>query len=82
MYRPGSEHSRKVEDFAQDLKRQSSGKVELVSIDTRDGWSTASLYDVVQYPAVLALRDDGQLIREWDGDTMPLLNEVSYYTHS
>jgi thioredoxin-like negative regulator of GroEL len=80
LYRPSSEHSRKVEEFAHDLERRGSGKVELVSVDTRDGSATASLYDVMQYPAVLALKNDGQLLKDWQGNTMPLLNEVSYYT--
>ncbi len=83
LYRPGSDHSRMVEDFVRDLERRNRGssRVDLVNVDTRDGSATASLYDVMQYPAVLALQDDGQLLREWEGTTMPLLNEVSYYTH-
>ena len=82
LYRPKSEHSRKVEDFVKDIeKRNPSGKIELVNVDSRDGSATASLYDVVQYPAVLALQNDGQLLKEWQGSTMPLLNDVSYYTH-
>lgn len=83
LYRPTSEHARSVEEFVKNLKRVGvgSGKVELVNVDTRDGSSTASLYDVMSYPAVLALQNDGQLIKDWGGSTMPLVNEVSYYTH-
>lgn len=81
LYRPNSEHGRSVEEFASELERRSrGGKVELMNIDTRDGSATASLYDVMQYPAVLALQNDGQLLKEWQGSTMPLLNDVSYYT--
>ncbi|HYF97241.1 MAG TPA: hypothetical protein VD947_04375 [Patescibacteria group bacterium] len=54
-------------------------KLELVSVDTRDGSATATLYDVMKCPAVLALADDGSVLQEWQGETMPLLNEVSYY---
>ncbi len=81
LYRPNSQHSTDVEGFVRDLEKQSSGKVELINVDTRDGSSMASLYDILQYPAVLALQNDGQLIKNWDGSTMPLINEVSYYTH-
>ncbi len=81
LYRPSSEHARSVEEFATTLEKTSGGKVELVNVDTRDGASTASLYDVMSYPAVLALQNDGQLVRDWGGSTMPLVNEVSYYTH-
>lgn len=80
LYRPNSEHSRLVEDFANDLSRRYSARIDLISLDTRDGASTASLYDIMQYPAVLALTNDGQLIKDWQGTSLPLMNEVSYYT--
>lgn len=83
LYRPNSEHARTVEEFVDTLKRRnpSSDKIEMVSLDTRDGSATASLYDVMQYPAILALQNDGQLVKDWQGSTMPLANEVSAYTH-
>lgn len=81
LYRPNSDHARKVEDFARDFSRFNGDRhLELVSLDTRDGSSTATLYDVMQYPAVLALGNDGQVIREWEGEMLPLLSEVAYYT--
>lgn len=82
LYRPNSEHSRKVEDFARDFTRiNSNRKVDMLSLDTREGAATASIYDVVQYPAVLALSDDGSVLRYWQGDQMPLMNELAYYAH-
>lgn len=65
-----------------DLERQQGDKVELVSVDTRNGSATASLYDVMQYPTILALQNDGQLLKEWGGPSLPLMNEVSYYAHT
>lgn len=79
LYRPNSEHARTVEEFVHDMERGSPAKVDLVNVDTRDGSATASLYDVMQYPAILALQDNGQLLKEWEGTSLPLMNEVSYY---
>ena len=80
LYRPNSEHARKVEEFVRDYERaHRDGKLELVSLNTRDGASTASLYDIMQYPAVLALANDGQIVREWEGEMLPLQSEVAYY---
>ena len=80
LYRPNSEHSRRVEEFAHDLtKTHGESKIELMSLDTRDGVSTASLYDIVQYPAILALANDGRLLKNWQGEALPLMNEVAYY---
>lgn len=83
LYRPNSEHARQVEEFVRDLSHDSNPhKIELMSLDTRDGASTASLYDIMHYPAVLALTNDGQVLRSWDGDMLPLRNEVAYYAAS
>lgn len=80
LYRPNSEGARMVEDFAREFtRRYMDRKLELVSVDTRDGSATATLYDIMKCPAVLALADDGQVIHEWQGDSMPLMNEISYY---
>lgn len=81
LYKPNSEGSRVVEDFAREFSRRyEDRKLELVSVDTRDGSATSTLYDVMSWPTILALADDGQVIHEWQGESMPLMNEVSYYT--
>lgn len=79
LYRPKSEHSRLVEDYVKDLQKQYQANLDLVSLDTRDGTSTASLYDILENPAILVLANDGQLIKDWQGTNLPLMNELSYY---
>lgn len=83
LYRPKSEHGRAVETFIRDYKSQhADARLEVLDIDSRDGSAMASLYDVMQYPAVLALRDDGSILRSWEGDMLPVMNEVAYYAFS
>lgn len=84
LYRPDSEHAREVETFAEDFQRQHVAlrKVELLSVNTRDGASTASLYDIMAYPSVLVLSDDGSLIASWIGTPLPLMDEVAGYAYS
>lgn len=79
LYHPQSDHARKVETYAQDFQRQRGKTIELVSLETPEGADKARLYDIVQYPAVLALRDDGQLSKLWQSDEMPLMDEVAGY---
>jgi hypothetical protein len=79
LYHPESEFSRGIEEFARDFERTRGKKVELMSIETREGAATASLYDIVQYPTVLALSDDGQIQKAWEGPVLPLMDEVSGY---
>lgn len=83
IYRPNSEHGRVVEDFIRDYQlRHQAGKLEVLNIDSRDGNAMAALYDVMQYPAILALRDDGSVLRAWEGDTLPLMDEVASYAYA
>jgi len=83
LYRPESEHARIIEMFIRDLEHQHDGaRLEVVNIDSRDGIATASLYDIMDYPGILALTDDGQVLKMWQGREMPRIQEVSYYATS
>lgn len=81
LYRPNSEYETDVESFVRDFQRQYEvgRKIELVSLNTRDGAATASLYDVVSYPAILVLADDGSAVNLWQGMPLPLMSEVASY---
>ena len=79
LYQPNSEYSRMVEEYIHDFERTRGRKIELLSMSTRDGAALASLYDIVQYPGLLVLRDDGQLVTFWQGNKLPLMNEVAGY---
>ena len=83
LYRPNSEHESDIESFARDFQRryEVGRKLELVSLNTRDGASTASLYDIVAYPAVLVLGDDGSLLSLWQGMPLPLMDDVAGFAH-
>ena len=84
LYRPNSEHETEVESYVRDFQRRYDvgRKVEMVSVNTRDGSATASLYDVVSYPAILVLGDDGSMVGFWQGMPLPLMDEVAGYANS
>lgn len=80
LYRPNSEHGRLIEEFIHEYQaRHQSDRLEVMSIDTREGSATATLYDVVQYPAILVLQTDGYVQKIWQGDRLPLMDEVASY---
>lgn len=79
LYQPHSEHARRVEEYIHDFNRSRAHTIESISLETREGVAMASLYDVVHYPAILALQDDGQLLKDWQGEHLPLMNEVAAY---
>ncbi len=84
LYRPGSEHASLIESFVRDFQRryEAASKIELQSLSTRDGAATASIYDVMSYPAILALNDDGSVLNIWQGTPLPLMDEVAGYSYS
>ncbi len=83
LYHPESDHARTVEIFARDYQHTNTGrKVELVSLDTREGADMARVYDIVQYPAIMVTAKDGQLLKVWQGEQLPLMNEVASYANS
>lgn len=61
------------------MQRRHGIKLEVYNIDTRDGAALATLYDIVRYPAVLALQDDGTFQNSWVGEDLPLIDEVLSY---
>lgn len=82
LYRSNSEQERSVLNFERDYKHITGRPLSLLDVNTRDGWAMASLYDIVRYPAVLAIDTNGQLLQLWDGENLPLMNEVMYYDHA
>lgn len=79
LYHPHSELSRAIEEYAHDFERTRGKKIDLISLETREGSALASLYDIIQYPALLVIREDGQIVKDWQGDLLPLMDEVSGY---
>lgn len=80
LYRSNSEHERSVLDYERDFEHRTGRSFTMYDVNTRDGAAMASLYDIMQYPSILALADDGQLMQMWQGEHLPLINEVTYYS--
>jgi len=79
VYRSDSEHGRTVEEYLRDFSRRTGRGVETIDPDTAEGASVCRTYDLVEYPSVIALSDDGQLQSSWRGLPLPTISELSYY---
>jgi len=72
-----------MDNFIREFQhRYNDIKLDIQNLDSRDGSAMASLYDITQYPAILALRDDGSTLNIWQGDTLPLMDEIAGYAYS
>lgn len=79
VYKEQSDHAREVIDYLRDFARQTGHTIETLDPDTRDGASFCRTYDIVEYPSVVAMSDDGKLQNLWRGRPLPTISEVSYY---
>jgi hypothetical protein len=77
LYRPNSEHERSVLTFQRDFHTRTGKEVSLMSLDTVEGDQLARIYDITSYPGVLVTTDEGKLIQLWQGENLPLINDVS-----
>lgn len=79
IYRVESEQARAVETFLHDFTRQTGRTLETLDPDTREGSELCRTYDVVEYPTVISLDDNGVMQNMWRGVPLPTISEVSYY---
>ena len=84
LYRPNSEHRSAVDEFVRSFQQRTAEayKIELLSADTREGSIKAQLYDVMQFPAILVVDDQGLMQQMWVGETLPLIDEVIAYSRA
>ena len=78
-YKYESDHAREVLDYLRDFSRQTGHTIEEIDPDTPDGADFCRTYDIVEYPTMLALSDNGQLQNMWRGRPLPTISEVSFY---
>lgn len=79
VYKSESDHAREVFSWLRDFKAQTGRDIEQIDPDTPQGAGFCRTYDVVEYPSMLAMSDDGQLQNFWRGRPLPTISEVSYY---
>lgn len=77
VYRDNQDYTRTVTDWMENFYRQTGHKIESMDPDTNTHFCEA--YDIVEYPTILALDDQGSVREMWRGRDLPLINEVLYY---
>ena len=79
IYKDASDHAREVIDYLRDFERQTGHELEVMDPESREGIDFCRVYDVVEYPTIIAISDGGQLQNMWRGRPLPTISEVSYY---
>jgi hypothetical protein len=79
IYKEETDYAREVIDYLRDFKRQTGHDIETIDPDTPEGADFCRAYDVVEYPSMIAISDNGTLQNMWRGLPLPTISEVSYY---
>lgn len=79
IFKEESDHAREVLDYLRDFRRQTGHELETIDPDTPDGMQLCRVYDIVEYPTVIATTSDGQVRNVWRGLPLPTISEISYY---
>lgn len=74
-----TDYARTVQEFLDNFARQTGRGLEVLDPESPEGDSFCRAYDIVEYPSIVALTNDGQMQNMWRGTTLPTIGEVSYY---
>ena len=81
VYKDQTDYARSVIDFLRDFQHQTGHEVETMNPDSAEGIDFCQTYDIMEYPTMIALSDDGQMQNTWIGLPLPTISEVSFYAH-
>lgn len=77
IYKDNQDYTRSVDEWLENFRRQTGREIETMNPDENTGF--CKTYDVVEYPTILALGGQGEVVASWRGKELPLVNEVLYY---
>lgn len=71
------DYSRAMNEWLENFYRATGRKLEVINPDTET--SFCETYDIVEYPSIIALDDNGGILALWKGMPLPLRDEVLYF---
>ena len=80
--RDNTDYAREVMEWMRDFEHDTGKKVEMLDPDTVEGEMFCRARDIVEYPSIVAISDDGRVLKCWSGKRLPQINDVSYYSQS
>lgn len=79
VFKDYTDYAREVTDWLRDIRMQTGHELETLDPETKEGESFCRAYDIVEYPTIIAVTNDGHVQHSWRGTPMPLISEVTYY---
>ncbi len=79
VYKDFSDHAREVEEWVSEFEHRSGYEVEKLDPETPDGETFCTARDIVEYPTIAVVGDDGKTYEMWRGTPLPVIDEVIGY---
>ena len=79
VFKEYSDKAREVFEWIEEFERRSGRKVEKMNPESKDGESFCVAHDIVEYPTVLAIGEDGKVYEQWSGVPMPQIDTMIGY---
>jgi hypothetical protein len=79
IYRNESDYARYILDFLRDFEHQTGHTLDTLEPDSPEGMQFCDTYEIVEYPTVIALSDNSEMLNMWRGIPLPTISEVSFY---
>lgn len=79
IYKDNTDYAREVTDYLRDFKQQTGHDLEILDPESPDGVDFCRTYDILRFPSLIAISDEGQMQNIWQGTPLPTISEVSYY---
>lgn len=74
-----TDYARQVTDYLRDFKRQTGHDLEVLDPESPAGVDFCRVYDILEFPTIVAISDEGVMQNTWRGLPLPTISEVSYY---
>jgi len=74
-----TDYTSTIDSFLRDFEHQTGHTLEVLDPDSVDGTQFCRTYDIVEYPTIIAISDDGIMQNSWSGLPVPTISELSYY---
>ena len=77
-----SEYYREAYEWQTDFERETGEEAELIDPETIEGEIFASTREIMQYPTLVVLGANGEILRKWSGTPLPQFDQVTYVLRS
>lgn len=77
-----SEYYREAYEWQTDFKRETGEEAELIDPETIEGEIFVSTREIMQYPTLVVLGVNGEILRKWSGIPLPQFDQVTYVLRS